>query len=121
MVHAVGGSPYIGNTIGLDLAGAQPVRAALSVIGVSNTSWPPFVLPLDLRIIGAPSCFIYTNVIISSGAVTGILGGTSVPWPVPDDPTLIGQTLYTQYYVQDTVQNPVNLVTSNAVAMIVGG
>jgi hypothetical protein len=104
----------LGGTLSLQLGnlGPPPAGLCLGMLGVSKTSWNGVPLPLDLGVIGAPSCPLLISPLLTTVVVNA--NGTAV-WdsffPVQAD--LIGQDLYAQALVFDAGANPFGAVTSN--------
>ena len=79
------------------LSGAEPGQSAFLTLGVSNQMWGTLPLPVDLGIIGAPGCSVLASREISIGAATNGSGAASSTLPIPDEPALLGQTLFAQW------------------------
>ena len=121
MVHTASGSGYVGQVANLNLSGAPSIRPVFCAVGLSRTLWSPYPLPLDLAIVGAPACFAYTNVVDNRTTVTGPLGTASLSYQLPNTPSAIGITLYSQFYVEDLPLNAAGLAASNATSITIGG
>ena len=88
-------------------------RAAASsqislLVGISRPANP---IPLDA--VGAPGCFLLTDVLATAGGTSGTSGVLDLNFPTPFDPTIIDQSLYSQAVVLDLFANNLGAVTSN--------
>lgn len=108
---AVTGTPQLGQTFVYDLANGLPGSVALHTIGFSNAA--PF--PADLAFLGAPSCFLYTDLSILSATLIDAAGVGGVGFTVPLDPSLIGLSVYGQFLCYDPTANTFGWTTSNYV------
>lgn len=102
----VGGLPLAGNqNWGHSLSNASPAKNAILVIGTSNTAWGPLPLPLDLALIGAGGCMLFTDPWIQLWGITtgGGAGGGScvIPTPLPPVTDYVGMSLFSQFLVLD--------------------
>jgi hypothetical protein len=94
------------------------LSAVLSVLGTSNQSYGGIPLPFDLGVVGAPGCQLWTNLVAmqvavaTTGAATPGGGSASTPWPIPNDPTLRGGSLYFTNIVLDAAANAGGMTTS---------
>lgn len=96
------GTPTIGQSFTIDLSVARPLSQALLGFGAPRTS-------IDLKIIGAAGCTLYTNPLLVSYLATNNLGTAAMKVDVPNSAGLIGATVDTQYAVADPV-NPAGVV-----------
>ena len=107
----------IGQTFNVETYNVPANTYVISVLGLSATSFNGIPLPLDLGIAGAPSCMLRTDLTLTQGVLalgSGAGGGSvTVAWPIPNDPSLRGATLYFQDLVIDTPANTLGLTTSN--------
>ncbi len=93
--------PYVGSDFVHEIGGASPSTfVGLIAFGLSNTLWSGLALPLDLTVIGAPGCSVLVSVDV---AVVTILnnGAGTVSWSLPNQPSLIGQSFFTQGILLD--------------------
>ena len=94
----------------------------IGVLGLSNVSFNGIPLPLDLGIAGAPGCMLRTDLSLTQGVLTsgsGVGGGSAVvTWPIPNDPSLRGATVYFQSLVLDTPANSLGITTSNLLGAV---
>lgn len=90
------------------------IPAAL-FIGDSSGTWGSIPLPYDMGAIGAPGCSIVNNpVAILPGVTlanpTGFLGFSV---PTPENPVLVGASLFTQFIFVEAGANALGAFTSN--------
>ena len=111
----------LGQNFNVELHSAPVNALSFCVLGDSNTQMGAIPLPLDLGIIGAPGCFLRASMVFTftqTTAGTGSGGGAATfPWPIPNDPSLRGASLYFQGLVVDPV-NQLGLTTSNALRAV---
>ena len=90
-----GSTPNIGTDLTLTINNAGGTAGAFWALGFSDQFANGIPLPFDLGIIGLPGCDLLTGAdILEVSTVTG--GTTSVTVPIPNLPTLVGQSLFTQ-------------------------
>ena len=112
---AIGGVPGLGWNLGFSVGNTSAPVGAL-FFGISKTSWLGLPLPLDLKIIGAPSCFL--NISLDAPLYTGTPGALRVP--VPRDQALVGIPMNFQWLLLgDPSRKPV--VTTRGAALVLGG
>ncbi|MGH7151868.1 MAG: hypothetical protein ACREIU_14275, partial [Planctomycetota bacterium] len=90
----------------LVLSNARPSSFSLLMIGVSTASWIGFPLPLNLAFVGMPACFLRVAIDIPLLLATTADGLTFQPVPIVVNPSLIGVTIYAQWYVVDPGPSP---------------
>jgi len=115
--------PQLGQTCILTVdnlpASASPVvLGALSLEAGSLGGTP---LPIDLTPIGMPGCSQYIDPILTMLYGTVATNGTAT-WPlyIPDEPWVLGLPFYAQCLVDAPGENPLGLVTTNALACVAG-
>lgn len=114
-----GGLPYQGNsTLAIRMRNGNPSSLARLVIGLSNTAWQSYKLPLDLGFIGASGCNLLASIDVMLTLGTDAKGEISITNTVPVDSKLVGVTAFVQFAVADKV-NPGGLVTSNAMQLVI--
>ena len=114
-----GGLPYQGNaSLAIRMRNGKPNSLARLVIGFSKTKWSGKNLPLDLGFIGAGGCNLLASIDVMLTVGTDAKGEISIANKVPVDSRLVGVTAYVQFAVADKV-NPVGLVTSNAMQLVI--
>jgi hypothetical protein len=97
------GGTNIGNFV-LHGCDAGPTQAPMfQAYGFSASQAGPFALPLDLAAFGAPGC----ELLQSTDAILGpSLTGSQLAFVVPNDPGLVGLTVFTQSAILDLGANP---------------
>jgi hypothetical protein len=100
-------------------AGGLP---AVLAIGASATAWGGIPLPFDMTPIGAPSCFLRNDILLTFGGITqaNSTGSVSISVPVPSDPSLAGATFRSQYLFIELAANPLGVFTSNGLTNVLG-
>lgn len=108
------GSADIGDTASFHLAQAIPGTLALTIVGFAPAS-------IDLGFLGAPGCVLHTTTDIIELGFVGTTGGADFSIAVPLAPALVGARLWVQDAFHDPAANPFGVVTTNAIAMMIGG
>ncbi len=104
-------SPTVGSQVfQLVVFGAAPNKAGLFMVGASS-------LDIDLTAFGAAGCSLYQDLEVLIPATTNGVGSISWVVPIPNDPLLLGVTVYQQWAVFDTSANPLGVTTSEALAI----
>ena len=116
---AADSSPILGETFSVELTNVPSSSIALGIIGLSISSWGTSPLPLDLSIIGMPSCLLYTDIRRQIGLV--IAGGTTT-WDttLPSTAEWIGVSFYQQVFVVDDSVPGLGAVMSDANEGVIG-
>lgn len=89
----VTGSPRIGSTISIDVAGGQPNATGIMILGAVRVNTPfagGTLLTLPLSVIGVP---------------VGPGGSASYPAPIPDNVSIVGATVQLQMILADPSQS----------------
>lgn len=93
--------PYVGGAFEHQIAGGPPLGfVGLLAFGGSNTTWNGLPLPLDLTVLGAPGC----QALVSPDVLLTVLlnaGAGSVTWNLPNVPSFVGQSFFTQAVILD--------------------
>ena len=115
------GTADIGESYQLHLSRVAPGLIGLLGVGVSNTSWLGVPLPLDLGPVGMPGCELSvapTTVIPAVTLPTGPAeGAATVALPIPDEATLIGASVYAQWFVMNPPGSPTLGATTRGLAI----
>jgi hypothetical protein len=113
------GAPIAGNAaFRLGLYAAEGGDAVVLLLGLQNTVFGSYQLPLDLAFLGiTPSCFLRTDIRVTVPAVTTGTGPgegqVTIPVPLPAGSQ--GTKIYRQWAArQSTPTNPAGVVVSNA-------
>lgn len=113
--------PYIGLPFEQAVVGASPA-AAVGVVafGLSSTAWSGAPLPLDLGVVGAPSCSLLVSLDVSLPML--LSGGQgSVTWTLPNAPAAVGSRFYAQGVVLDpTSPLPLQIDATGGRELVIG-
>lgn len=112
------GLPWLGAYIEVTLSGAVPSQPVLLAMGVSNTTSRFGPLPLNLGFIGIPGSTLYVSDEYRYPASANSLGNAVIPFVVPSNASLAGQSFYLQWRVGDPGAAP-GFVLSNAAEAVV--
>jgi hypothetical protein len=115
----VGGLPWIGGVLVLDLAPVPPATNAALTNGISRTLLGSVPLPLDLGFLGMPGCALAASLEINM-PLTGSGGAREFRLPLPPLTSLVGGTFYNQAFLTDPGANAMGMVVSNAGATTLG-
>ncbi|HKB15539.1 MAG TPA: hypothetical protein VKF62_05705, partial [Planctomycetota bacterium] len=85
--------PQIGTTITLRLSNGFVTTPALLALGISNTSWMGIPLPLNL---GQGCSLLVSLDVLLPTTLSSDTGLALFPVPIPSDPLLVGQTVFSQ-------------------------
>ena len=118
--HAANGNPALGGTLGYALGQAKANTAAVLMIGASDTAWLGGALPYSLAGLGAPGCSLLASTDLSATVATDANGAANFNFSFPNQLSLLGSRLHTQYIVVDPTANGLGLAFTNAVRTIVG-
>jgi hypothetical protein len=113
------GDPTLGNTnFAIRLDGGAPGGLTLLWFGTSRSQWggQP-VLPLDLGLLGAPGCTLWTDPAQLTVGVGSATGSWSQPLPIPNQASLRFVTVFAQGAVAAPGANPLGLATSAGLAV----
>ena len=118
--HTVGGLSEASQLMWFECDNLQPNDIALLALGLSKVSSGGTPLPLSLAGIGMPGCNLYVDPVQLVVDIADYTGLAQVVTAFPQ-PALIGQHLYSQYFVLAPGANPAGILASNAVDQLVGG
>ena len=76
--------------------------------------------PLNLGFMGAPTCELNINFPLIVGLQMPSSGTMTVPWTVPNNNNLIGVSVFAQCLVIAPGSTPGNVVTTNALTVVMG-
>lgn len=113
---SVTGVPTTGSFYSVRYPGNTTAPTILAT-GASSTNWLGIPLPLDLTGAGMPGCTLYVAIDLTE-AFTGSQTGGTIFITLPNDPVLVGTSLFHQAV---TVPSPIAIATSNALRVLVGG
>jgi hypothetical protein len=117
---ATGNEPVLGGRVAFSLRKATFPSVILS-IGVSNRFWGRLRLPLDLRFLGAPTCYLYQSLDLLLPTKTNLQGNTDIIFTIPRDSRLLGLQVYTQYLILSSQGNKLGWYLSNGLETKIGG
>jgi len=112
-------NPTIGRPMSITTTNGNPMDYGRLAIGVSNTTWLGYQLPLDLWYYGG-FCFLYVSFEFSSYIIFDATGTSTVTFNVPNDPGLIGRTLYAQSFIHDLGLNYLNIAPTPGLGLVIG-
>ena len=105
------GSPTLGaSNFQISLAGAVSQSASLLMLGGGS-------LDADLAGLGATGCSLYQDLATLIPATTDGSGSIYFAAIIPNDPLLLGVTVYQQWAVFDATANPLGVTTSEGLAI----
>ena len=104
--------PTINQSFSIDLSNAPANANSLLAIGVGKTN-------IDLSIIGAPGCTLYTNPLLILAAPTNSAGARAQTLALPNDPALVNFKFHCQYGVASGA-NPAGILFSDGGEATVG-
>jgi hypothetical protein len=112
--------PWLDDTFRMDIAPLPANTIALMAYGLSNTTSGLGALPAPLAAIGMPGCSLQVDPVILDAFLAS---GSTATWnrPIPNDPLLLGQTLYCQGAALDPGANAASLIVANHAALRLGG
>ncbi|MCA8974537.1 MAG: hypothetical protein KDC98_07430 [Planctomycetes bacterium] len=87
---------------------------ALTLGTIESGPWSGFVLPQDLAILGAPSCFLSIDVASSFFGFAAGDGSATFPFVMPNNPAVVGFWIRYQGAATSPGANALGLVTSQA-------
>ena len=116
---APGTWPQLGSPLDLRLTNGPQSLVALLSFGIDTDGGGTY--PVDLGVIGAPSCFVWHDDLVQSPAVaTDPAGNASFLVPVPMDPSLWTTRIYATWVGIDPGANGLGLTTSGYASLILG-
>ena len=112
--------PVLGGKVAFSLRRGTFTPVLLS-IGVSNTRWGGLRLPLDLKVLGAPSCSLYQSLDFMVTTTLNLQGNADLIFTIPKDPKLLGLKVYSQYLIPALQGNKLGWYLSNGLETKLGG
>ena len=107
------GSPVLGSTFQVTLAGAPSGAASVFMIGLGPQS-------VRLDTLGAPGCVIELLPFATESRRTGSTGATSFPFFLPNDPSIVGARVLGQWAVVDPPANALGITVSPGGVLTIG-
>lgn len=121
LTHTASGTPLVAGAVTYALAAALPATPTILMVGVSDQRLFQLPLPFEATPLGAPGCWLYCDhVVMLPGRADGN-GRQSIPVAVPDEPSLIGGRIFSQFFAVDFAVNTAGLTSSNAIETRLGG
>lgn len=112
--------PSIGTTVLAALSNVPSPLAFVS-LGLSNTTYGPFTLPVTLASIGMPGCDLLQSANVVGEPATSIGPGTaSYSFAIPNNAALIGMHVYLQGWAWAPGTNAANIIVSNGLDWQIG-
>jgi len=113
IAHDAATRPIIGTNLSLDtINGSSNAPAGLVIFGFTQVS-------LDVTFLGLPNCTLYTT--LDDIQVFPMFGGSgSFVWPIPNNASLSGATIFTQTLVPDALYNAFGAALSNGLSLTLG-
>ena len=112
--------PLIGSN-GLATLINAPTPVAGMAMGLSNTTYGPFTLPVPLDSVGMNGCLLWHSAEALGLGVTAITPTSLVfLYPIPNSSSLIGGRVFLQGYCFAPGANPLQIIASNGVEWRLG-
>jgi hypothetical protein len=107
------------------LRGPRRSGSGMCMIGTSDSQLGSLQLPLDLGPLGAPGCQLLNDIVTMlpftlTAFPYAALGYASVELPVPNQPSAVGATMYSQWLMSAPGCNALAATTSNSVKATIG-
>lgn len=97
--------PVLGQNLVINVDGTQPGIPVFLAFALSDQTWLGLPLPVDLALVGAPSCFAYTSNDTNQILVSGPTGTATLTLAIPASPTLAGFAFFNQAAIPGAVNN----------------
>lgn len=111
--------PRLGQSVAFTASSLRPNQFALFLFGLSNTTWAGIPLPLNLAVVGMPTCTGYCSADVVD-AVLNTTGSAQSSLALPSSTSALGFTFHAQVLAQDPGINAFGAVNSNGVALTIG-
>lgn len=113
--------PVVGRVWWLQATGTGiPGSGVMLAIGFSSTSFGGVALPMELSMVGAPGCWLRTDIDFMLAA--RVLTSTEAFWdlPIPPLQSMYGLEVFAQALVPVPYRNPAGVLLTNAVVGLLG-
>lgn len=120
-VHSASGVVQIGSQVNYRLVNTPPSALCVVGFGFDNVDWEGNALPYNMAPLGAPGCLLRIDPNVTANVGATAAGVVNVPLLFPQDTSLIGVQLWSQFLVVDPPVNAWGVTLSNAVRTTVGG
>jgi hypothetical protein len=119
---ANGERPFLGSTFVLRLSNALPNTIVVPMIGLSDrfAAGGTIPLPFDLGLLGAPTCFIRVDPLVTPGFFSDAAGISFVNFPLLPNISSRGTAVFVQCLLFDPTLNALGLSVSNDIRLIAG-
>ncbi len=107
------GRPGIGQPVQMYLTSAPPTAPLILAFGAPRTALP-------LGGIGMPGCTLATQPMVSLPSFSDAIGKNVVPVGIPNNPGLIGGAVDIQWFAVDPPANPLGVIATNGLELVVG-
>ncbi len=112
---AAGSRPVIGTTVALNTS-SIPVG---TFVGATILGFAQMVPPIDLTPLGMPGCLQHISADVTQLFFpTGSTGSTNLA--LPNNPSIVGASIYGQSATFSAGFNPLGVITSNGLALLLG-
>ncbi len=119
-LRAFGGSlPKLNTQFTVVLSSLPTRQKPFMLVGASNTQWNSLSLPLDLRVLGAPTCMLRVGIDVTV-PLSNLGGAALFTLLIPGHPKLAGRSFYLQGIVMDPAANSLGIALSTAGKATIG-
>ncbi len=101
-------------------AGGPAFGPAFLIYELDHTQWQSMPTPVDLAILGAPTCFAQTSADVASLLLLGGTGSGIAGLIIPTYPSFGGFTWYDQAVLVTPGVNAIGMLVTNAGTAVVG-
>ena len=88
--------------------------------GLSNQVWSGGSLPFNLTAQGMPGCFLYQDMLSGWLQNNGVAPNVVFPLPIPSQPSVLGLHLFAQGFVLSPGINPIGVVSTAGLDILIG-
>ena len=120
-VHSASGLVQIGSQVNYRLVNTPPSALCVVGFGFDNVDWEGNALPYNMAPLGAPGCLLRIDPNVTANVGATAAGVVNVPLLFPENTSLIGVQLWSQFLVLDPPVNAWGVTLSNAVRTTIGG
>jgi hypothetical protein len=109
----------------VEVTNVPPGTVVVGIVGGNDQNLSGIPLPFDLAPLGAPGCALRTDILaLQAGVAAGApaprgSGVASIGWPIPNDASLLGGTLFFQMLVLDAGANPGGISASAGLKAVI--
>lgn len=113
------GNPRLGQQFTLQIGG-EPFLPAFLIWAFDDSAWLSLPIPVDLALLGAPGCFVWTSSDAPVFLFLDAQGQASFAATVPNQPVLAGFRFFNQVAATSPLANPVGIAVTNAGTGLIG-